>query len=66
MTKSDALMDEIARLMSDNQHWTAVAIARALDVPNERVKRASEIARRTSNLSQSTYRAIAFERLSDH
>ncbi|MCA8023619.1 hypothetical protein [Burkholderia metallica] len=29
---------EIARLMSDNQHWTIMSIAKALNVTGERVK----------------------------
>ncbi len=37
-TKPELLAAEIARLMSNNQHWTVVSIAEALNVSAERVK----------------------------
>ncbi|WP_155741435.1 hypothetical protein [Burkholderia territorii] len=37
-TKPELLAKEIARLMSDNQHWTVTAVAKALNVTEERVR----------------------------
>ncbi|KWO60430.1 hypothetical protein [Burkholderia territorii] len=37
-TKPELLAEEITRLMSDNQHWTVAAVAKALEVTEERVR----------------------------
>ena len=37
-TKPELLAQEIARLMSDNRHWTVIAVARSLNVTEARVR----------------------------